>query len=307
MNKFYDKLFLAIALLALLAGVGFYFSKSSAVPAGKPQVSVQTAGNPFQQIPVPQSTDQEASWPEAQRQSLHTEDQTEGWIYDVFTPPKIFIDENGNFVATGIEPPPPPEPFGIFLAEIERKAYRIQIEGYIEEVPGDASKSLVLLYDEEQSKSIRSRVDTAVADSEFKLLSFDIERISAPGEGIYKEATALILDQRTGREVALVHGERLFEDEVTIILRSEQDPSIEVKFAMLLTEVGKTFETSLGVYTLQEINLVESSVTIEKQGDEEREAEIEVLKVGAPKPAKPPTTVTPTITPPDSGGLDFIF
>jgi NOL1/NOP2/fmu family ribosome biogenesis protein len=51
----------------------------------------------------------------------------------VFTPPKIFIDENGQFSEEGWEPPVPPPPFGIYLSKIERKPYRIQIEGYIEE------------------------------------------------------------------------------------------------------------------------------------------------------------------------------
>jgi hypothetical protein len=305
MNKFYDKLLLAIALLALLAGVGFYFMKSGAVPAGKPQVSTQTADNPYQQVPVPASTNVDASWPEPRPQSIHTEGEIEGWVYDVFTPPKIYIDKDGKFVATGTKPPPPPVPFGVYLAEIQRKPYRIQIEGYIEEVPGDASKSLLLLYDEERMKSIRSRVDSVVADSEFKVLSFDIERIVDPQEGIYKEATATILDQRTGEEVVLTHGERLFDDEVSILVRSNEDPSVEIE----LSEVGESFETELGQYILKEINLEESAVTVEKLGSEEREAETEFLKaqVSQASVAEPATPETSTNESPDSGELDFIF
>ena len=29
------------------------------------------------------------------------EEQSTGWIYDVFTPPKIYLDENGQFVNQG--------------------------------------------------------------------------------------------------------------------------------------------------------------------------------------------------------------
>lgn len=306
MKKFYDKLLLAIALLALLAGVGFYFSKSSAVPAVQPQVSIQTADNPYQQVPVPPSTDEGASWPAATEQSIHTKDQKKGWIYDVFTPPKIFINEKGEFVSEGFEPPVPPPPFGIYLAEIAREPYRIQIEGYIEEGPGDASKSLVLLYDEERSRSLRSRVGEIVADSEFKLLNFGIERIVDPERGIFKEATATILDQRSGEEVTLKHGERLFDDDVTIVIRSDEDASIEIKLSTQLSEEGQVFETPLGQYTLKEINLEESSITVEKQGSDGRDAEVQVLAANA-SVADPSIPVPPTTDASESESLDFIF
>lgn len=307
MKKFYDKLLLAIASLALLAGVGFYFSKSSAVPAVQPQVSIQTADNPYQQVPVLLSTDDEgASWPAAAEQSIHTEDQKKGWIYDVFTPPKIFINEKGEFVSEGFEPPVPLPPFGIYLAEIEREPYRIQIEGYIEEGPGDASKSLVLLYDEERSKSLRSRVGETVADSEFKLLNFEVERIIEPEGGIFKEAKAKILDQRSGEEVILKHGERLFDDDVAIVIRSDEDASIEIKLLMQLSELGQVFETPLGQYTLKEINLEESSITVEKQGIDGGDAEVQVL-IANGSDADPINPVPPATDALKSNSLDFIF
>ena len=103
MNKVYDKLLLALAGLALLAGLGFYLLKSSAIPSARPEVATQPADNPYQAIPVPTSSDAVATWPD-------TDAQSTGWIYDVFTPPKIFIDEKGAFSAEGWVPPPPPEP-----------------------------------------------------------------------------------------------------------------------------------------------------------------------------------------------------
>lgn len=292
MNKFYDKLLLAIAVLALLAGVGFYVTKSKEVPAGKAQVSTQTADNPYQAVPVPHSTESTAAWPEAGEQSTT-------WIYDVFTPPKIYIGADGQFTAEGIEPPPPPVPFGLYLVEIKKDPYRIQIEGYIEE---SKSNSLILLYDEELMKSVRARIGDTVTESAFKILDFGIERVVDPVEGIYKEATAKILDQRSGKKVVLTHGERLFEDEVTVLVRSEEDASVNLE----LKKVGETFETPLGQYILKEINLEESSITVEKQGNEELEAETKVLTSMAPKainttPEPPKNDVS------ENEGLDFIF
>ena len=46
----------------------------------------------------------------------------------------------------------------VYLVRLEREPYRIQLEGYIEDDLADASKSLLLFYDEEQGKSVRARV-----------------------------------------------------------------------------------------------------------------------------------------------------
>lgn len=299
MNKFYDKLLLVLALCVLLAGVAFYVVKSGAAPSANPQVSTQTADNPYKAIPVPASSDQEASWPEAGEQSTT-------WVYDVFTPPKIFIDANGQFSAEGLKPPPPPVPYGIYLADIKRNPYRIQIEGYIEEVPGDASKSLILMYDEERAKSIRARVDGVVEDSEFKVLSFSIERVVDPKEGIYKVAKATILDQRTSKEVVLTHGERLFDDAITIQIKSNELPEVDIK----LSKAGETFETELGQYVLKEIYLEESSISVEKLGSDEREPETKRLSVETS--ASNDSDDLTTLSPPDNvstdgNDLDSIF
>jgi len=91
---------------------------------------------------------------------------------------------------------------------------------------------------------------------------------------------ATLLDQRTGEAVTLVHGERLYNDVVTVILRSNEDPSIEV----VLQEAPKAFETALGKYSLEQINLEDSTVTVKKLGDDELEIleETKVLNLSAP-------------------------
>ncbi len=301
MNKIYDKLLLALAVLALLGGVGFYMVKSGAAPSGKVPVSTQTADNPYQAVPVPGSEDSSAIWPETPVQST-------GWIYDIFTPPKIYLDKDGNFTSV-----PPKgtnealkEPFGVYLAGIERKLYRIQIEGYVEEDLTDASKSLLLLFDEERGQSVRARIGREVAKSAFEVLDFDIVRDRDADGNINKVAKATILDKRSGQEVVLVHGERLFDDGVTVNIRSKEDASVEIE----LSEAGQRFETALGEYVLKQINLEESTVTVEKLGNEEREAETKVLAVNASTsqgttPSKDPATDTEDTS--SANGFDFAF
>jgi hypothetical protein len=277
MNKIYDKLLLLIAVLLLAGGAFLYLQKAGQAPTLSAPVNAEPADNPYVPETVPSTEITEANWPEVEVQST-------GWRYDVFTPPKIFIDEFGRFSEVGWEPPVPPPPFGIYLEEIVRKPYRIQLEGYIEEDPEDPSKTLLLMYNEEAQRQVRARPGDERPGAEFKLLSFDIERIRDADNNIEVVAEATILDQRTGEEVVLVHGERRYESGVTVIIRSELDGSYRKE----LTDAPAEFEGPAGTYTLLEINLEDSSVTVEKHAAEEREAEIRMLSARNARPSASP-------------------
>jgi len=252
-------------------------------------------------IPVPESHADSVVWPEAA-------EQAPGELYDVFTPPKIYLDKDGQFSFTlPYVPSTKRQPFGIYLSELKRKPYRIQLEGYVEEDLKDASKSLLLLSDEEQQQRIRARVGEQKPEFGFSVVGFTIERIKDEFQNITKVAKATILDQRSGKEVVLTDGERLYEDEVTVVIRSEQDSSVDLE----LTKEGESFETPSGKYVLEEINLEESTVTVKKLGDEEHEPEVKQLAPrptieSKPKPEDKSRTASPdadTSSPP----LDFMF
>ena len=112
MNKIYDKLLLALAVLILLAGIGFYLMKSSAMPSAQLQFG-QPEDFPYDVIPVRQPPEIVATWPEVT-------EQAPGELYDVFTPPKIYIDDDGTFK---FKPPysddvEAKQPIGVYLADL---------------------------------------------------------------------------------------------------------------------------------------------------------------------------------------------
>jgi hypothetical protein len=263
MNKIYDKLLLVVAVLILAAGAALYMKTSGSAPSLEAPVDTSTAENPYQPEAVPTSATTEASWPEVLPQST-------GWRYDVFTPPKIFIDAEGRFTEQGWEPPAPPPPFGVYLAEIVRKPYRLQFEGYIEEDRSDPSKTLLLLFDEEAQQQVRARPGDERPSAAFKVIDFDIQRIRDADNNIEVVAKATLLDQRSGEEVVLTHGERLFESGVTVVIRSQEDATYQKE----LTEAPAEFEGPLGTYTLLQINLEESSITVEKHAVEDEEESV---------------------------------
>lgn len=296
MNKIYDKLLLAIAVLLLAGGVFLYMQQSGAAPSPVEPVDVVTADNPYQPVAVSTTVSTDATWPVATGNPSRPD-----WIYDVFTPPEIFIGKNGEFTQIGWKPEPPKPPFDIYLAELARKPYRLQLEGYIEEDRNDASKSLLLMYDEEAEKQVRVRPGQEKPGSEFKLLEFDLERKRDENGNVEISAVALILDQRTGEEVTLKHGERRFEDGFTVTLKSEQDPM----FTQLFNEVPAEFEGPAGQYILREINLEESTVTVEKEATEDDEPEIRSLSMRSSESNSAPTPASTESQSDDE--LDGIF
>lgn len=290
MNKIYDKLLLAFALLALLGSLAFYFLNAGAESAAQGASRLELADHPYRPVAVETAANASANWPEPEEQST-------GWVYDVFTPPKIYLDENGRFVNEGwkiLEE----VPFGIYLAALERQLFRIQLEGYIEEDPSDSSKSLLLLYDEELKRSVRARVGDLIERSEFKVLDFKIDRLRDKNGNPYKEVYATILDQRSGDSVVLKNDERLYEKGVTIKFRSKQNPEVDV----VVNEVGAEFETAMGRYRVEEINLEEMAVTVKKLGSEEREAEVKRLEPQE-TPKAPIATPAPAL---EESGMDSL-
>lgn len=302
MNKIYDKLLLLLAFLALAAGVFLYLKKSEAATQAQSNLLLQPADNPYQAVPAPDPARREADWPEPGHQSLGPD-----WLYDVFTPPKIYLDAEGNFTAEPPKPPVPPEPFGIYLAQMQRKPFRIQLQGY----SGDRAKpeeAVLFLFDEESQERFTMRPGTTNEASEVEVVSFKIDRRVYDNSNIEVTAIATIRDQRSGKEVILNDNERLYEPEITVVFRSEEDAEVKIELQVDPSKPLTRFETSAGQYVLQEINLEASTVTVEKQATEDTEAEILTL---SPRNIEPSETVepeeAPSNTPETENELDFIF
>ena len=294
MIKIYDKILLFIAVLVLAGGGFLYMQKSAAVPSLNVPIYVQPADNPYLPEAVSSPTPIEVNWPEASEQST-------GWRYDVFTPPKIFIDENGQFSEEGWEPPEPPSPFGVYLVQIERKSYRIQFQGYMQEDPSDASKVRLLMYDEEAQKTVFARPGEEKPDAEFKLLNFDVERLRDENNNTMKIAKATILDQRSGEEVVLIDGERRYDSGFTTILRSDEDDSFNIE----LTDAPYEFEGPTGHYTLLEISLEESLIKVKKHSSDNEEEDIRILKARADDASSTSPVTTPVRNVPEKAENTF--
>ncbi|MGC6455520.1 MAG: hypothetical protein ACON39_00860 [Coraliomargaritaceae bacterium] len=264
MNQFYDKILLALAVLALAGGSAVFFT-------GKPSAdapSSDTGDRTYDSVPVPQSEFPEVTWAEPVA-------QPSGFIYDVFTPFEIFIDKNGNFTQVGPNIKVFANTFGDpYLVGIERPLYRIQMEGFIVEDPADPSKILILMYDIEKQQSVRARAGREYADAEFRVEDFRVDRIEEGG-AVYKVAYTTITDLRTGEQVVLNDNEEQFNSGFSATIGSRENASLKFK----LSEVGATFSTAEGDYSLDSIDLETKTVTVTKVGDDFNDPITEVLSV----------------------------
>lgn len=273
MKKIYDKLILALAVLALLGGGAFYMLKSEAVTDQNSSNNFQPAENPYEPVPIPDSTTKTATWPEPGPQSSGPK-----WIYDVFTPPRIYIDADGNFIPEPPDDPTQTERFGIYLAkEMERKPYRIQLQGFSGD-PKKPEEAVLFLFDEERQLKFFIREGQVNEEAEVEVLDFTIKREidAAVGKAVVT-AIATILDKRSGEEVVLNDDERLLSAEVPVVFLSREDPDVRIELVIDPSKPVTSFETPAGQFILQQINLEEQTVTVEKQATEDSEAVIRAL------------------------------
>ncbi len=266
MNNYYDKLLLLLGVIYLTAGavVATMFIPAPDMDSSAAMIGKSLQGEDFKLLPVPQTQPNVATWPEAPKQST-------GWVYDVFTPPQIFLDDEGNFT---IKPPYEDvvlhEPFGLYLAKLERPLYRIQMIGYT----GKEDDYTINFKDIESGGSFRARIGTTVDSSALKVLSFDNSRKFGEDGSYTRTATAQIMDLRSGETITLTNGEVLYEEGINIVLRSHEDPTVQVR---PIAE-GEIFSTPLGEYQLETINLDARTITVKKiQINDDAEYRIKTL------------------------------
>lgn len=292
MKVAYDKLLFGLGVLVLLAGIAFSISSSSRSISATAGID-QPGSQQYEPIPVPDFDETLSLWPNAT-------EQAPGELYDVFTPPAIWIDRDGTFIFESPIDDLPSMPFGVYLAGLENELYRIQLEGYVEEDFNDAQKSVLLLYDEEKKKQIRARVGESIKEHELAVYDFTINKVQN-SNGIFKYAIATILDFRDGRRVFLNHGERKYKEGTTVVLRSVEDASFEIKINQALPY---EFETSVAKYVLEKINLEESSVTVTKIEGNDMESETKQLFLSPKKITERSLKPEPK---PDNKVFDFDF
>ncbi|MSU24932.1 MAG: hypothetical protein EXS32_14055 [Opitutus sp.] len=191
--------------------------------------------------------------------------QTRGrdWVYDTFTPPEIFYNARSKHFT--VKPPLsagdelPEEAFGLELVAVRPEPFRLQLIGYVGG-EGDWRGTF--------EKVASGEVFLASAGHRVADLALSIKRLEVTTVAIVlpasmttrqRVATAVVHDERTGRDVTLTHRARQFTGGVSAF--------VAVPGATATRELrqGETFKVGDASYTVERIQLAPASVDITKE------------------------------------------
>ena len=207
---------LAVGLLVIGAGFKFLFPSQKSIEAKAPTLIKQ-----YTPIDIREGLALSSEWPEAK-------EQAKGEMFDLFTPPEIFINENGDFVFRPPYAVTPQGPFGVHLLEINLDPYRFQLEGFVEEDRNDQSRTTILVHSVEDGKSLRLSSNAHLPQYGVKILDWRVDRNFDDDKNTEVTAWLKLEDSLTNRIINLRHDERLYEDSIEIIFEVDKSGEIFV-------------------------------------------------------------------------------
>ena len=211
MKELNEKLIVAIAGALLVAGSAFYaLFPSEKSPARQTPASTKA----YESIALPTSATVNADWPEAQ-------EQAKGELYDLFTPPEIYVNSRGEFVFRTPYFVSSNDPFGIELVDVVRNPYRFQLDGFVEEDRKDSSKTTILIHSVADGRSLRMSPRSVSDEYGIELLDWSVSTDIDQEENTQVVARLKLRDLSMDRIINLRHDQNLYEEKISVVFAVE--------------------------------------------------------------------------------------
>lgn len=277
-----DKALLASAALLVLcsAGVFGYLGYRRMMTPDLPPPRVELAAVPYEPVATEAPAVKTETWTQPSAQSRGRE-----WIYDTFTPPEIFYSARSKQFT--VRPPSSLmdeeiEGFGLDLIEVRPEPFRLQLIGYV----GDAGDWRGVFQNVPSGEVVLANAGHRIPKLGLTIKSFDVQPqpISLPESMSSKQlvATAVIRDDKTGREMTLSHRERLFTGTLFAAVAAPNDTATrEVR-------VGDTFKLGDATYKIETINPSPASIEVTKESPTLTQPERRKLEPRPPETAETP-------------------
>ena len=255
-----EKLQLGAALLLLLssaAGFGYLVVRHQTDPREEMR-QAQLSGTSYQAQAADAPKVKTESWAAPAPQSRARE-----WVYDTFTPPEIFYNTRTRQFT--VRPPSSlvdedsSEAFGIELVAVRPEPFRLQLTGY---VGGEGEWRGVF------QNALSGEVFLAGAGRRVPNLALSIRSLDVRPQPVaiaesmttrQRVATAVVRDEKTGRDVTLSHRERVFTGTVfAFVAQPGQSAAREVR-------PGDTFRLGEATYRVGRIEINPAGVEITKE------------------------------------------
>jgi hypothetical protein len=254
-----DKLLIvASAVLALgsAAGFGMLALRHSHGPAPLPHVELaSTAYTPAAPEAPPVKVE---TWNPPPAQSRGRE-----WIYDTFTPPEIFYNPRSKQFT--VKPPSslvdeePQEDFGLELVSVRPEPFRLQLIGFVGGEGNWRGTFENMLSGEVFLGSAGRRVPNLALS--IKSFAVTPQPIALPESMTTRQlvATAVVHDDRSGRDITLTHRERLFTGTVfALVAAPGESAAREVR-------AGDVFKLGDATFRIEKIQLTPAALEVTKE------------------------------------------
>lgn len=268
MKGFYDKIILAVGVLAL-AGSGAFYVTQGKGDANNPLLNQAPSGAAYAPIAAPTFSELDSAWPDPVAQ-----DDKGLELYDVFTPPKIFW-KPPQFVFEPWLPASIPVPFGLELLAVDRELYRIQVEAYFASTSGQDKDAKIQFYDYKTKSSFRGSVGDKFPEHAVEILDFSVTREVNDDGTILRVPHVAIKDLDSGKDITLTTDERLYIPDQFELRMSTVSPYRQENFSWQKT--GDTHTAGDATFELLDFDFDNQTASVEKQSPDLESPETETL------------------------------
>ncbi|MFM8334578.1 MAG: hypothetical protein ACKODK_03370 [Opitutaceae bacterium] len=215
------------------------------------------------------------------------------WVYDTFTPPEIFYSARTRQFT--VRPPSSlvdedaAEAFGVELVAVRPEPFRLQLTGYV----GGEGEWRGVFQNVLTGEVFLAGAGRRVPNLALSVRSLDVRlQPVALAESMttrQRVASAVVRDEKSGRDVTLTHRERVFTGTVfAFVAQPGQSAAREVRS-------GDTFQIGEATYRVGRIETTPASVELIKESPNLTQPDRRVL---TPREAEPADETTPPGTAP---------
>ncbi|MDR2429656.1 MAG: hypothetical protein LBD14_01940 [Puniceicoccales bacterium] len=282
MNKHFDKLLLAFALVFFAAGVVCAFLLEKSQQEVPKVVASAPTGDYYEEISFPQpGILDEWRVPSHPQYPDESPDEPTLWNYDIFTPVEITWNRAGHaYVPKGVTHEDEPE-FGLRLVSFAHPIYRLSLQGSVapETQKADEKKTddlEILIYDSEfknqvrtpageiyetKGKLLRVRKGQELSSPNIKITDCQLATVDGADGTKTKNLTVTVFDNDLNREFLLTTRPYEFTDITNLVFALESDPGK----TWTLHKVGDKIEAEgLGTFSIKSIDFERRHVSVEK-------------------------------------------
>jgi hypothetical protein len=255
-----DKILIGAALTLAVTSAAVFGTlawRGAGAPGG-PIPTVQLASTPYEAKAPDAPPVKTETWAAPVAQSRGRE-----WIYDTFTPPEIFYNPRSKQFT--VKPPSSlvdeemQEAFGIELIAVRPEPFRLQLIGYV----GGEGNRLGIFENVISGETFLGAAGRRVPNLALTIKSLEVKlqpvRFGESMTTQQRVATAVVRDEKAGRDITLTHRERHFTGTVfAFIAEPGQNATREVR-------TGDMFKIGEATYRVEKIETAPPSVEAIKE------------------------------------------